>query len=240
MMDKASGEKTVTDVGDNNDRVDKSLKDTNNEETDFTAQKIRNLLTELNKAVIMKDKRKFEKESNVIRRRKCKVPNYEWSPFVDRLTRNEVVMDEKEFEFTRLKEFTLMLEMFIGNLDVKTKFSDVGLTGRYLIIDHVKRIGTVESRYRKIPRMLQWFFCNYLMTQNHPMHSELYSKEAKLMRVVWEVPDIGHECGLYLMRHMECYKGDLEGKWETRFKGIKHSDVAVLSRLRFVRNMSKQ
>ncbi|CAH1418407.1 unnamed protein product [Lactuca virosa] len=65
------------------------------------------------------------------------------------------------------------------------------------------------------------------------MHVELYSKEAKLMRVVWEVPDIEPDRGLYLMRLMECYKGDLEGKWETRLKGIKHSDVAVLSRLRY-------
>ncbi|CAI9282125.1 unnamed protein product [Lactuca saligna] len=165
---------------------------------------------------------------------------------------NELVMDETELEISRLKEFTLMLEMFIGNLDIKANLSDVGLVfflivdvdkyyllcfdlkrGRYLIIDHVKHIGTVESRYGKIPRTLQRFFCNYLMTQNHRMHVELYSKEAKIMRVVWEVRDIGPDCGLYLMRHMECYKGDLEGKWETGFKGIKDSDVAVLSRLRY-------
>lgn len=80
----------------------------------------------------------------------------------------------------------------------------------------------------------QRFFCNYLMTQNHPMHDKLRSKEAKLMRVVWEVSDIGPDCGLYLMRHMKWYKGDLEGKWKTGFNGIKHSDVAVLSRLRYM------
>ncbi|CAI9273844.1 unnamed protein product [Lactuca saligna] len=65
------------------------------------------------------------------------------------------------------------------------------------------------------------------------MQFELYSKEAKLMRVVWEVLNIGPDCGVYLMRHMEFYKGDLVGNWETGFKGIKHCDVGVLSRLRY-------
>lgn len=29
------------------------------------------------------------------------------------------------------------------------------------------------------------------MTRNHPMHLDLYAKEAKIMRVVWEVPNTG-------------------------------------------------
>ncbi|CAI9270796.1 unnamed protein product [Lactuca saligna] len=111
MMDKVKGEKKVSYVGDNNHGIDKSLKDTINEDIGFTTQSSRNLLSDLNESVVVKDRRKFEKESNVNRRRKCKVPNYEQSPFVDRLNQ-------------------------------------------------------------------QRFFCNDLMTQNHPMHTELYSKEA--------------------------------------------------------------
>ncbi|XP_023745300.1 uncharacterized protein LOC111893479 [Lactuca sativa] len=61
MTDKVSSEKKVTYVGDNNYGVDKSLKDTINEETGFNAQSLRNLLTDLNESVVVKDKRKFER-----------------------------------------------------------------------------------------------------------------------------------------------------------------------------------
>ncbi|CAI9282126.1 unnamed protein product [Lactuca saligna] len=61
MMDKVSGDKKVTYVGDNNYGVDKSLKETINEETTFTAQSSRNLLTDLNESVVVKDRGNIEK-----------------------------------------------------------------------------------------------------------------------------------------------------------------------------------
>lgn len=70
------------------------------------------------------------------------------------------------------------------------------------------------------------------------MHEKLWENEATMMRMIWQVAKPGHDCGIYLMRHMECYKGEGEGKWHTSFLGKQKNDETCLGRLRY-RYLSK-
>ncbi|KAL4579359.1 hypothetical protein LXL04_015501 [Taraxacum kok-saghyz] len=85
----------------------------------------------------------------------------------------------------------------------------------YVLIDHIVRMGTTANRYGPIPLTLHKFFCYYLKSQRHPSLKALSKMEANIQNLPWSVIKSGDNCGLYLMRHMECYMGEREGMWET-------------------------
>ncbi|KAI3496739.1 hypothetical protein L1887_39113 [Cichorium endivia] len=79
----------------------------------------------------------------------------------------------------------------------------------------------------------QRFFCNYLRKENHQKKEALWIMEPQMIKMVWQVANVSADCGLYLMRHMECYMGEGDGKWELDFSGVKQHDEKSLLRLRF-------
>ena len=54
----------------------------------------------------------------------------------------------------------------------------------------------------------------------------------KRIRVPWEVAAPGPDDGIYVMRHMECYMGEAEGKWDVGFPTGSTSHVASIDKLR--------
>ncbi|KAL4580228.1 hypothetical protein LXL04_016413 [Taraxacum kok-saghyz] len=60
------------------------------------------------------------------------------------------------------------------------------------------------------------FFCYYLKSKRHPSVKALSTMEAKIQNLSWSVLRSEDNCGLYLMRNMECYIGEREGiQWRT-------------------------
>lgn len=118
----------------------------------------------------------------------------------------ENLMNERELELNRMMIFETHLKLYIGNHYFKSNFTTIGL---------------------------QLFFCNYLMNENHPKGEELWIMEPQMMKMAWQVTDVSADCGLYLMRHIECYMGEGEGKWESGFSGVKQHDENSVRRLRY-------
>lgn len=52
------------------------------------------------------------------------------------------------------------------------------------------------------------------------------------MNISWLVEKAGTECGIYLMRHMESYMGENEGRWECGLTGKMPADVSAAIKLR--------
>ena len=50
--------------------------------------------------------------------------------------------------------------------------------------------------------------------------------------MTWKVEKEGSDYGVYLMRHMESYIGENEGRQDCGFTGKKQSDVVALNNLR--------
>ncbi|KAL4560294.1 hypothetical protein LXL04_032444 [Taraxacum kok-saghyz] len=103
----------------------------------------------------------------------------------------------------------------------------------YVLIDHIVRMGTTANRYGPIPLTLHKFFCYYLKSQRHPSLKTLSKMEANIQNLPWSVIKSGDNCGLYLMRHMECYMGEREGMWETGLTGKEMIDSAAFLGLRY-------
>lgn len=162
------------------------------------------------------------------------------------------LMNERELQLNRMMIFETHLKLYIGNHDFKSNFTNIRLVffpilddekyhllcfnlkkASYYIIDHIKREGPIESIYGKIPTLVQRFFCNYLRNENHTKGEALWIMEPQMMKMAWQVADVSADCGLYLMRHMECYMGEGEGKWESGFSGVKQHDEKSLHRLQY-------
>ena len=77
------------------------------------------------------------------------------------------------------------------------------------------------------------FFCYYLKSQRHPSLKALSTMVAKIQNLPWSVIKSRDNCGLYLMRHMECYMGEREGMWETGLTGKGMIDSAAFLGLRY-------
>ncbi|CAI9268927.1 unnamed protein product [Lactuca saligna] len=56
--------------------------------------------------------------------------------------------------------------------------------------------------------------------------------------MTWKVEKEGSDYGVYLIRHMESYMGENEGRWDFGFTGKKQSDVLALDNLR-IKHMAK-
>ncbi|CAI9282300.1 unnamed protein product [Lactuca saligna] len=64
------------------------------------------------------------------------------------------------------------------------------------------------------------------------MAKALSFKAVRVINIYWQVEDSGIDCGIYLMRHMESYKGENEGSWECGLTGKMTGDVTAILMLR--------
>ncbi|WOG91045.1 hypothetical protein DCAR_0311978 [Daucus carota subsp. sativus] len=103
----------------------------------------------------------------------------------------------------------------------------------YEIIDNIKRDEHEEICYGEVPDMLHTNFIKYLQAKGlSTLTKKLHNMKPTLMKMPWQTKENHRDCGIFLMRHMETYKGDPKN-WETGFK----NEVSTLTLLvRFTTN----
>ncbi|MFS8002161.1 hypothetical protein Hanom_Chr13g01198841 [Helianthus anomalus] len=75
----------------------------------------------------------------------------------------------------------------------------------------------------KSPNLFVLFFCRGMLWQvtlkyvNHPNTDDIKHIELVRMEMKWRTADNDIDCGIFYMRHMECYDGEEVEKWNCGF-----------------------
>ncbi|XP_042009815.1 uncharacterized protein LOC121758492 [Salvia splendens] len=84
--------------------------------------------------------------------------------------------------------------------------------------------------YGHIPETLRSYFCHFLTKNGLHAYCKIVSNsKMQRLKMPWRTVDNVEDCGVFLMRHMETYKGEREGCWNC---GLKKSSSGVLQSLR--------
>ncbi|KAL4567479.1 hypothetical protein LXL04_023064 [Taraxacum kok-saghyz] len=95
----------------------------------------------------------------------------------------------------------------------------------YLIVFNIKRIECViignsgvdvpmEAKYGTVPTDMVDFFTSYLTTKKHPKAKKFKHVSPFRFLMSWMTKKNKVDCGVFLMRHMETYKGEKMDKWD--------------------------
>ncbi|CAI9304483.1 unnamed protein product [Lactuca saligna] len=147
--------------------------------------------------------------------------------------------------------FDSILKLHLKSLAKQKKLKDIGLdffpivdrrkyylicfdlrVPTYFIIDHVTRNGSVEEIYGIKHIHVKKLLGNYLKTKYYQKSTAFHKIKASVMKMTWKVEKEGSDCGVYLMRHMESYMGENEGRWDCGFTRKKQTDLLALNNLR--------
>lgn len=126
----------------------------------------------------------------------------------------------------------------------------------YVIIDHLKRKMPNQNAYGTKPNLVvnnlktfycinkyknnvvfklqQKLFCHYLISQKHPHGRIILKMMPNVMRMPWQMNEEGPNCGLYLMRHIECYMGEVVRQ------EISTKDLTWYKRLNYYNSQKRQ
>ncbi|CAI9288839.1 unnamed protein product [Lactuca saligna] len=85
-------------------------------------------------------------------------------------------------------------------------------------MEELRDVGSV-SRVFFDTNFLKKLLGNYLKTENYQNSIAFNKIKARVMKMTWKVEKEGSDCGVYLMRHMESYMGENEGRWDCGFTG---------------------
>ena len=78
--------------------------------------------------------------------------------------------------------------------------------------------------------MQRSYFCHFLTKNGLHAYCKIVSNaKMERLKMPWRTVDNVEDCGVFLMRHMETYKGEREGCWNC---GLKKSSSGVLQSLR--------
>ncbi|CAI9277698.1 unnamed protein product [Lactuca saligna] len=83
-----------------------------------------------------------------------------------------------------------------------------------LIIDQRRLVGTVESVYGNIPRVLQKIFCHFLNDVCKKRVKTLMTRNVVVLKMKCQTYNRSDDGGIYLMRYMESFMGDQTSKWD--------------------------
>ncbi|CAH1435277.1 unnamed protein product [Lactuca virosa] len=147
-------------------------------------------------------------------------------------TLRESMFDERVNEDVRYKEFEVMVSSAIEDLTTDSEMKNVDLVffpivdGNYylicfnlksfslLITDQRRLVGTVESVYGNIPRMLQKIFCRFLNDVCKKRVKTPMTRNVVVLKMKCQTYNHSDDGGIYLMRHMESFMGDQTSKWD--------------------------
>ncbi|CAI9287428.1 unnamed protein product [Lactuca saligna] len=93
-------------------------------------------------------------------------------------------------------------------------------TNKFRVLPSLKDVGLVK------------LLCSYLSLQNHSIVKALTGAKPHVMNIRWCIAKLGPNCGLYLIRPMESYMGEGEGRWDSGFTGKGNADNVALMNLR--------
>ncbi|KAI3742531.1 hypothetical protein L1987_60216 [Smallanthus sonchifolius] len=78
-------------------------------------------------------------------------------------------------------------------------------------------VGPMEERRTDIPTRYRDIFGKYLEIVGNPKSSKIQSAEPLRLSFKWSTSENSNDCGIFLMRHMECYKG-ISKQWDCGFE----------------------
>ncbi|XP_063944611.1 uncharacterized protein LOC135151054 [Daucus carota subsp. sativus] len=85
----------------------------------------------------------------------------------------------------------------------------------YFIIDNIKREAQPKMYYSRVLEVLHSHFCNYISRNENPnLGSRVRKMKPRFVKMPWQTTDNSTDCGIFLMRHMETFKGDVKN-WNT-------------------------
>ncbi|XP_063940339.1 uncharacterized protein LOC135149228 isoform X2 [Daucus carota subsp. sativus] len=106
----------------------------------------------------------------------------------------------------------------------------------HFIIDNIKREGNRKQFYMRVPDILHSHFCNYIQIKgNLPLSRRIRRFKRTYLSMPWQTSCNSTDCGIFVMRHMETFKGDPK-KWDS---GLAEEGIIQdhqLRRLRFKYN----
>ncbi|KAK1353755.1 hypothetical protein POM88_052120 [Heracleum sosnowskyi] len=112
------------------------------------------------------------------------------------------------------------------------KMENANLKTTFDVIDNIRRGRTVGKEYGPKPKLLLQHFVKYLMESKlELMANSLKNVKPNYMVMPWQTLNNYKDCGIFLMRHMETYKGD-QNAWITNLKTESILQKTQLIRLR--------
>nr|XP_017225085.1 PREDICTED: uncharacterized protein LOC108201304 [Daucus carota subsp. sativus] len=85
----------------------------------------------------------------------------------------------------------------------------------HFIIDNIKREGNPKQYYMRVPDILHSHFCNYIQIKgNIPLSRRIRKFKRTYLTMPWQTSWNSTDCGIFVMRHMETFKGDPK-KWDS-------------------------
>ncbi|WOH14890.1 hypothetical protein DCAR_0934418 [Daucus carota subsp. sativus] len=96
----------------------------------------------------------------------------------------------------------------------------------HFIIDNIKREGNPKQYYMRVPDILHSHFCNYIQIKgNIPLSRRIRKFKRTYLTMPWQTSWNSTDCGIFVMRHMETFKGDPK-KWDS---GLAEEGVSDLN-----------
>nr|XP_043639391.1 uncharacterized protein LOC122610469 [Erigeron canadensis] len=81
-------------------------------------------------------------------------------------------------------------------------------TNKGYVIDNIEAEDDSIDRYQETIFLLGELLVDYLEYKKHPhLKNDAFSKVERL-RMIWQTSNNGIDCGIFLMRHMECFMGN--------------------------------
>ncbi|KAL8261404.1 hypothetical protein R6Q59_025453 [Mikania micrantha] len=99
-------------------------------------------------------------------------------------------------------------------------------TGREGLSMMCNDIGKIPYQYRSI-------FGQYLELVGHSKSSQIQQVQPNRLRLKWSTSKNTTDCGIFLMRHMESYKGQYVPTWDCGFEAEGRKQTTQIRQLRY-------
>ncbi|CAI9294872.1 unnamed protein product [Lactuca saligna] len=147
-------------------------------------------------------------------------------------TLRESMYDVKVNEDVRYKEFEVMVSSAIEDLTNDSELK-MWICFSLLIINQRRLVGTVESMYGNIPRVLQKIFCHFLDDICKKRVKTLMTRNVVVLKMKCQAYNRSDDGGIYLMQHMESFMGDQTSKWDCGLAVDLKTQDMYLQKLRY-------
>nr|XP_017240908.1 PREDICTED: uncharacterized protein LOC108213610 isoform X2 [Daucus carota subsp. sativus] len=143
------------------------------------------------------------------------------------------------FSLDPTKRFPETLPIFSKGMDKilstfsMEKLEDITMTPGCFLIDNIQRDDKPRPYYTRVPDVLHSHLCNYLTDKGYAHVTKRIRKlKPDYLKMSWQTVYNSIECGIFLMRHMETFKGDVKN-WEIDFVEEGNLQDNQIRRLRF-------
>ncbi|KAJ0468125.1 putative Ulp1 protease family catalytic domain, papain-like cysteine peptidase superfamily [Helianthus annuus] len=107
------------------------------------------------------------------------------------------------------------------------------------IIDNIAKEETNESKYGNVPENTRDALAAYLKSVGHEKADDIKGIIPVRMQMKWRTQHNGIDCGIFTMRHMECYKGEPVEKWDCGFN-VEYEVPANIKKVKNKKPVNKQ